>query len=107
MLKIGGCLILTVIALSFNVKVLMAQSETMPENDSIIDLSTVSCRDLLKLDDEDKNSTILFFHGYMSGKKGDLNADVDALAEISSQVIDYCIDNPDDTLMSVFNRYRG
>jgi hypothetical protein len=62
---------------------------------------------LLKLNGDDQNSTMIFFHGYMSGKQNASSADVNALREISTQVIDYCIDNPDDTLMSVFNKYSG
>jgi hypothetical protein len=107
MLKIWVYFVLTLITLTLNLKGTMAQSETMSEDNSVVDLETISCRDLLKLNDEDKRSTIIFFHGYMSGKQSDLTADVDVLGEISNQVIDYCIDNPDDTLMSVFNRYRG
>ena len=76
------------------------------DNDSTVELKTVACRSLMKLNDSDKESTISFFHGYISGRKKESTADVPVLGRVTDRVIDHCIDNPDDTLLSVFEKYR-
>ena len=81
--------------------------DTPIDNDTSVELKTFACRRLLKLNDSDKNAAILFFHGYISGKKGELIANVPALRDVSDKVIDHCIDNPNDFLLSVFEQYRG
>jgi hypothetical protein len=61
---------------------------------------------LLKLNDSEQEAAIMFFHGYISGKNGELTVDVSALGEVSDKVIDHCIDNPNDFLLNVFEQYR-
>ncbi len=78
-----------------------AQNDT-----STVELKTVACRRLLKLNDSEKEAAIMFFHGYISGKNSELTADVPALSKITDKVIDHCIDNPNDALLSVFEKYR-
>jgi hypothetical protein len=84
-----------------------AQAQPMRDDKSNIELKSISCRRLLKLNDSDKEATLVFFHGYMSGKKSELTVDVPALSEVSDKVIDHCIDNPNDFLLTVFEEYRG
>lgn len=96
-----GIILLTSIATA------VAQDEAMPEADSIVTLETISCRNLLQLNDQEKQATIMFFHGYVSGKKSELTADVNALSTVSDKVVYHCIDNPEDTILSVFERYRS
>jgi hypothetical protein len=62
---------------------------------------------LLKQGDADKEATIAYFHGFMSGKNNELTADTLALGETSDQIIEHCIDNPDDSLLQVFEQYRN
>ncbi|MDJ0650575.1 MAG: HdeA/HdeB family chaperone [Xenococcaceae cyanobacterium MO_188.B19] len=82
------------------------QNGTKEENSSMINAATISCRKLLKLEDSDKEATIAYFHGFISGKKNELMVDVDKLGDISEKVVDRCIDRPNDSLLSVFERYR-
>jgi hypothetical protein len=72
-----------------------------------VELKDFPCRRLLKLNDSDKEAAIMFFHGYFSGKNNELTVDVPALSEVSDRVIDHCIDNPNDQLLSTFEQYRS
>ena len=74
------------------------------ESASMVDIASVDCRELLKLNDSDKEATISYYHGFFSGKNNKLVVDVLKLGEISEQVIDYCIGNPNDSLLSVFEQ---
>ena len=84
-----------------------AQDRPIEDETSTVELKTIACRRLLKLNDSEKEAAIMFLHGYISGKKRELIVNVPALSEISDKVIDHCIDNPNDFLLSVFEQYRG
>ncbi len=71
---------------------------------SKVDIATLDCRELLKLNDTDKEATLAYYHGYLSGKNNELIVDVVKLGEVSDQVINYCIDNPNEPLLTVFEK---
>ena len=84
-----------------------AEVETAQADDgSMIDLSNLDCRELLQMSGEQEDNTLIFMHGYMSGKNSELMVDVPALSDVTEQVRGYCIDHPDATLLSTFDRFR-
>ncbi len=102
MRKFGWLLLCgTMAAVSFGT---IAQAQPAPEEeqDDIVDLKTVTCRDLLKTDGEDRTNTFVFMYGYINGTKGDLTINGPALADASEKILDACIDSPDSTILSVF-----
>lgn len=72
-----------------------------------IELKSVNCRELLLMNGEDAGFTMIFFHGYMSGKNNDVSFDPNAFAAVTDKVRNYCIDNPEELVMSVFEKYRS
>ena len=72
----------------------------------VVDLTALTCRDLLMMNHEDEDSVIVFYQGYLSGKSGDAEIGVDELRAASDRSIEQCIDEPDSTLMSVFEQNR-
>ncbi len=82
------------------------QNRAKQEDAAKIRLDTVNCRDLLKLGDSDREATIAYFHGFLSGKNNDLVVDVVKVSDASDKALDHCIDNPNDSLISVFEKYR-
>ncbi len=85
-------------------------TQTEPEaagaNEDIIDLQTMTCREVLKSDGEDRDNLMIFMHGYFSGKKGETTVDAPVLADVTNQILDTCIDSPNQTLISVFETSR-
>lgn len=69
-------------------------------------LDEVTCRTLLRLDGEERGYTLVYLHGYVSGKRGQTRAPSDELAQATDRVIDDCIDHPDAKLLTVFERAR-
>ncbi len=82
------------------------QNGTKQEDTSTIDAGTLACRYLFKLDDSEKQATMAYYHGFISGKKNESIVDVARLGNVSDRVIDHCIDNPNDSLLTVFEQYR-
>ena len=69
-------------------------------------LKSLTCRDALKMGRGESRDTVLFFHGFMSGKKNEMIFKADALAEATDRIIDGCIDSPDTSLFEMFEKYR-
>ena len=82
------------------------QNGAKQEDTSTIDAGNLACRYLLKLDDSDREATMAYYHGFMSGKNDQLIVDVTKLGDISEKVIEHCIDNPNDSLLTVFEQYQ-
>ena len=95
-----GCLVAFATALFGTAA--FAQNKINP----IVDLKTLDCRTFLKLDSEHRNDVIMFYHGYVSGKKNETAVNVDNLAQATDKVMDYCIDKPTDALMKSFMNSR-
>lgn len=85
---------------------LSAWSQDTTEVKTDIDLQTLSCRTLLKMDNDDREFTLVFFHGLISGRQGEMIFRGEALAEATDRILDQCIDGPDETLLSVFEKAR-
>ena len=96
----------TAFLLSISSVSVYGQNRAKQEDSSTIDAGTLACRYLLKLDDSDQQATMAYYQGFMSGKKNQLIVDVTKLGDVSENVIDHCIDNPNDSLLTVFEQYR-
>jgi hypothetical protein len=76
------------------------------DGDPVIEMSTVDCRTMLKMDADEQDFTLIYFHGYISGTKGETLFDGPVLREATNKIMDYCIDNPSATLMEAFEKNR-
>ncbi|MEH6577768.1 MAG: HdeA/HdeB family chaperone [Amphritea sp.] len=66
------------------------------------DLNNFLCKDIMRLSGTERDISIAFYHGYMLGKKGTTMYVRDKLSNISDQVIDYCLDNPNIKMLDAF-----
>ena len=87
-----------------------AWTQTEPEaeksTEDIIELQTLTCREVLKSEAEDRANTLIFMHGYINGTKKETTVNAPALSNVTEQILDTCIDNPEQTLLSVFESSR-
>lgn len=70
------------------------------------ELTDIDCRSLLQMEGDEREFTLIFFHGVMTGKNGEMTFDEPVLAEATDNIVDYCIDHPEDALITVFEKYR-
>jgi hypothetical protein len=68
------------------------------------DFGTQSCKDVMRLSGTDREIALAFAHGYVLGKKGTTQYDVDTLARITDDFIDYCLDNPVQNALQSFEK---
>ncbi|MBP9906709.1 MAG: hypothetical protein KBF66_14200 [Rhodoferax sp.] len=78
-----------------------------PPTPKQVGIDELDCRTLLRLGGEERSFTILYLHGYISGKRGQTLLPAQQLAQETDKVIDQCIDRPNDKLLPLFDKIRG
>ena len=69
-----------------------------------IDVTTMTCKDMMSGNDTDRSVVVTYFHGFLAGKKNSTVVDVDAASALSDKVRDYCLSNPTSTVMDAFTK---
>ena len=86
--------------------VLSATAQAQSSDEDVFDLKTMTCRDMLRTDGEERGYLMILMHGYINGQNGDTIINAPLLAEATDNIVNSCIDNPDEQLFSVFEEYR-
>jgi hypothetical protein len=69
-------------------------------------LNELDCRTLLRLNGDERAFTLLYLHGFVSGKSNQLLLPTEELAAATDRIVDHCIDKPGDKLLPVFEQVR-
>ena len=69
------------------------------------DFGTQTCKEVMRLSGSDRDIALAFAHGYVLGKKGTTQYEVDALAQVTDQFIDYCLDHPAANALQSFEKF--
>ena len=85
---------------------LTAVGASAEEPEPEIDIQTIDCRTMLKMDNDEQELTLIYFHGFKSGQDGDMMFDGPVLREATNEIMDWCIDNPAESLMKAFEEKR-
>jgi hypothetical protein len=70
-------------------------------------LDELDCRALLRLGGDERGDTVGWLHGWVGGRRGLTQFPAREMAEATDRIVDHCIDEPDDKLLTVFERVRG
>ncbi|MGK7931544.1 MAG: HdeA/HdeB family chaperone [Microcystaceae cyanobacterium] len=76
-------------------------------NVSTFDMKAITCKDLMLSNSENQELMMSLFQGFFSGRSNETLLDIEELATVTDQVRNYCLNNPNKTLMSAFEQYRG
>ncbi len=69
------------------------------------DFGDQTCKEVMRLSGSDRDISLAFAHGYMLGKKGTTQYEVEALAQITDEFIDYCLDHPAENALQSFEKF--
>lgn len=107
MKKFSLVFLLSAIAVAaFSTPARSQETETAVESEDVASLDATTCREILQSSGENRSNSLIFMHGYINGTKGELVIDAPALASVTEQVINTCIDNPDLSVLSVMEEAR-
>ena len=84
-----------------------AQGEARTDAPRQAAIGELDCRTLLRLGGEERDFTILYLHGFVSGRINQQLLPVKDLAEATDRLIDRCIDKPADKALGVLEQVRG
>lgn len=70
-------------------------------------LNELDCRTFLKLDGDERAYTIVYYHGFISGRLNQMELPVEVMATATDRVVDQCIDKPGDKVLAVFEQMRN
>lgn len=70
-------------------------------------IGELECRTLLRLSGEERDFTLLYLHGFVSGRANQQLLPVKDLAEATDRLIDACIDKPSAKALAVLEQLRG
>jgi hypothetical protein len=76
------------------------------DKEPVIDIQSISCRDMLKMEHSEQDFTLVYLHGFINGTKNEMTFDGPALKAATEKIFDHCIDNPSDNLLKVFQENR-
>lgn len=76
------------------------------DTDPVVDIQTISCRDMLKMEHSEQDFTLVYLHGFINGASKEMIFDGPALRAATEKIFDRCIDNPSDNLLKVFQENR-
>jgi hypothetical protein len=82
------------------------EADAQEQESVVLDLQTIDCRTMLKMDDEEREFTLIFFHGFKSGQDGNAIFNGPEFLAATNGIMDFCIDNPSETLMKAFDEKR-
>lgn len=106
MKKFSWLILLSAIAISYFSTSVRAQSAPNTDESDVVDLQTLTCRELLKSEGDNRANLVIFMHGFINGQKGITTIDAPTLASATNTIVDTCIDNPDSQLLGVFEQNR-
>ena len=73
----------------------------------VIDLSTIKCSDIAKMDESEGSYIMIWLHGYYGGKAGDTTMDTESFEAAGKAVGEACAANPELGLMTAINQIEA
>ena len=65
------------------------------------------CKDVMRESGDNRDVAIAFLHGFLLGKSGKSNFNVDTLRKQSDRFIEICLDKPGDRAINVMAAVKG
>ena len=84
-----------------------AQGTATPDAPRQAAIGELDCRTLLRLSGDERDFTILYLHGFVSGRINLQLLPVKDLAEATDRLIDRCIDKPAEKVLGVLEQVRA
>ena len=69
-----------------------------------VDMTEYSCKDIMRMSDHERAVAVAVLHGYRLGKRGETSFVSNALAKMSNDFVEHCLDNPHDKAMASFEK---
>lgn len=86
------------------VAVAMPLAHAGAAEDGMVDISRYLCKDIMRMTDDERAVSMGVLHGYRLGKKGVTSFIPEELAKVSTDFVEYCLDNPHEKALASFEK---
>ena len=100
-INVGAIAVAALAALSFSGMNALAAD---PPSQNARDLKSNTCKDVMRLNGQDRDVSLALAHGYVLGRKGTTKYEIDRLSQITENFIDYCLENPKANALEAFEK---
>jgi hypothetical protein len=69
-----------------------------------LDIGKLTCKELMRGNDSDRDVGIAFYHGFLAGKTNSQVINIHDTGAKTERVTDYCLSNPTSTVMDAFTK---
>ncbi len=69
-----------------------------------VDITHYLCKDIMRMTDSERAVSMGVLHGYRLGKMGETTFVSEDLAKVSSNFVEYCLDNPHEKALASFEK---
>jgi hypothetical protein len=74
------------------------------EDEQVIDINSYLCKDIMRMSSDERSVALGVMHGYVLGKKDTTSFDDVKASKLSTDFIEYCLDNPRDPALASFEK---
>lgn len=74
-------------------------------NAVVIQMNTYLCKDIMRLESDDRAVALGLLHGYFMGKAGSTTYDPRKIGKISDDFVEYCLDHPSEKAFDRFAKF--
>jgi hypothetical protein len=74
------------------------------EEAKTVDITGYLCKDVMRMDTEERAVSLGVLHGYVLGRKNTTSFDDAKAAKLSTDFIEYCLDNPREQALASFEK---
>jgi hypothetical protein len=82
-----------------------AMAEAEAQKPKMVDMTSYTCKDIVRFSGEERTVALAVLHGYALGKKGVTTFDADKLGDATTDFIEHCLDNPSDKALEAFAKF--
>jgi len=96
------------LVIAFSLAAIVAQTSPVgaqAEKDRVVE--QYLCKDVMRESGENRDVAIAFLHGFLLGKSGKSNFNVDTLRKQSDQFIEACLEKPGERAINVMSTVKG
>ena len=97
---------------TFTVALVTAALVTLPvsataQDSGVRKVDDYTCKEVMRENGPSRDSAIAFLHGFMMGKSGGSDFDLEKLTTQTDAFIDHCLDNPGDKAVDAMAKVKG
>lgn len=72
--------------------------------DGVVEMTHYLCKDIMRMSDHERAVSMGVLHGYRLGKMGATSFVSDDLSKMSTEFVEYCLDNPHEKALASFEK---